>query len=116
VAAYSKRYRKDAQDVAAAWVGRSRVEPILQNDITTHMCSAVGGSASGIISLLTGYILLEQQRIMMAMTTTTVSAIISSTPATDADAVTDVQVFQDTLLAFVLCYTLIFTVMEPLQK
>ena len=95
VAAYYKPYHRAARDVAAL-VDESGVEPILQQDITTHMCASVGGSLSGIIVLFTGYVLLEDRQ--------------SSSTKT-----TDFQVFQDMLLAFVLCYTLIFTAMESLR-
>ena len=69
------------------------VEPILHEDISTHMCACVGGTISVTVVIITTYIMIHQ---------------------TD-DRVTDWQVTQNMLLSFVLCYTLVFTVMEPLR-
>lgn len=72
------------------------VEPILHDDITTHMCSCVGGSISGIIVIFTGYVLLHQRK-------------------NATEDISDLEVVENMLLAFVISYTLIFTVMEPLR-
>mmetsp|Transcript_1291 Transcript_1291/g.1725 ORF Transcript_1291/g.1725 Transcript_1291/m.1725 type:complete len:702 (+) Transcript_1291:102-2207(+) len=95
VAAYYKNYHRAAKDVANL-IDKSGVEPIIHDDITTHMCASVGGSVSGIIVIFTGYVLIVDRR-------------------SSKNAVSDFQVFEDMLLAFILCYTLIFTVMEPLR-
>lgn len=60
------------------------------------MCSCVGGALSGIIVLVTGSLLLHQRKNY------------------DGE-ITDGQVGTNMIAAFVLSYTLIFTVMEPLR-
>ena len=95
VAAYYKNYHRAAKDVASL-VDKSGVEPIIHDDITTHMCASVGGSVSGIIVIFTGYVLIVDRH-------------------SSKNLVSDFQVFEDMLLSFILCYTLIFTVMEPLR-
>jgi len=57
------------------------------------MCACVGGAISGFIVIITGYVLVHQR----------------------TKGVTDLQVAEDILISFVLSYTLIFTVMEPLR-
>ena len=70
------------------------VEPIIHDDISTHMSSCVGGSISGVIVIFTGSVLVHQRN-------------------RNAPDVKDAAVVIDMLLAFIFCYTLIFTVMEP---
>ena len=102
VAVYYKPYCRAARDVAAL-VQQAGVEPILeQQDVTTHLCASLGGSLSGLIVLVAAYVLLQEQGS---------SENSSSSPHKMSDA----QIFQDMVLAFVLCYTLIFTVLEPLR-
>lgn len=60
------------------------------------MSACVGGSISGIIIIFTGSVLVHQRN-------------------RNAPDVPDSAVVVDMLLAFVFCYTLIFTVMEPLR-
>jgi hypothetical protein len=72
------------------------VEPILHDDISTHMCACTGGSVSGIIVIFTGYVLLHQRK-------------------TTKEYISDLEVVENMLLAFIISYTLIFTVMEPLR-
>lgn len=48
VAAYYKSYQRAASDVMAL-VDASGVEPIIHDDMTTHMCASVCGSISGLI-------------------------------------------------------------------
>jgi hypothetical protein len=72
------------------------VEPVLHDDITTHICACVGGTISGLIVLLTGHFAQRQR-------------MTGEFPATDWDVV------KNMLLAFILSYTLLFTVMEPLR-
>jgi hypothetical protein len=71
------------------------VEPILHDDITTHICSCIGGSITGVIVIVTGNLLLHQR-----------------SKYGDVD---DLAVVENMLVAFILSYTLIFTVMEPLR-
>jgi hypothetical protein len=67
------------------------VESILEDDITTHVCSCAGGAIAGIAL-------------------TTASVIIGGTEAYD-----DWAVLANLLLSFYLSYTLLFTVFEPLR-
>jgi hypothetical protein len=60
------------------------------------MCSCTGGSISGIIVIFTGYVLLHQRE-------------------TSNEEISDWEVVENMLLAFIISYTLIFTVMEPLR-
>lgn len=95
VAAYAKSYQRAAQDVAIL-IDESGVEPMIHEDISTHMSSCVGGSVSGLIVMFTGIVLVHQRN-------------------RNHPQISDSAVVIDLLLAFVLCYTLIFTVMEPLR-
>jgi hypothetical protein len=60
------------------------------------MSACVGGSISGVIVIFTGSVLVHQRN-------------------RNHPEVSDSAVLLDMLLAFVFCYTLIFTVMEPLR-
>jgi hypothetical protein len=71
----------------------------MTNSLFPSAC--VGGSVSGLIVLVAGYLLLHQRRNMWK---TEISYDIS-----------DTEVVLDMLVAFLLAYTLIFTVMEPLR-
>ena len=93
VASYYKSYQRAAQDVAIL-VDGSGVEPILHDDISTHMCACLCGSIAGMIIIFFGLILDHHQI---------------------ADHLSDKTVVQSMLLAFVLCYVMLFTVMEPLR-
>mmetsp|Transcript_20205 Transcript_20205/g.22580 ORF Transcript_20205/g.22580 Transcript_20205/m.22580 type:complete len:711 (-) Transcript_20205:201-2333(-) len=93
VAAYYKSYQRAARDVAIL-VDGSGMEPIIHDDITTHMCACVSGSISGIIVLLFG-LYLDNKR--------------------QSDSLTDITIVQSSLLSFILCYSILFTVMEPLR-
>ncbi|VEU33620.1 unnamed protein product [Pseudo-nitzschia multistriata] len=95
VADYQMSYTRAAQEVAIL-VDEAGVEPIIHDDISTHMSSCVGGSVSGIIILFTGPILVHQRNRF------------------DPE-VPDSAVALDMVIAFFFCYTLIFTVMEPLR-
>lgn len=72
------------------------VEPIIHDDISTHMSACVGGTISGVIVIFTGAVLVHQRN-------------------HSAPDVSDSAIVLDMILAFVFCYTLIFTVMEPLR-
>lgn len=93
VAAYYKSYQRAAQDVSVL-VDGSGMEPIIHDDITTQMCTCVCASLCGAIVMFMGLILTHHR---------------------SSDGLTDVSIVQSMLLAFVLCYTLLFTVMEPLR-
>jgi hypothetical protein len=95
VAAYQTSYTRSAQDVAIL-VDQSGVEPIIHDDISTHMSACVGGSISGLIVIFTGAVLVHQRN-------------------RNSPSVSDSAVVFDMVLAFYFCYTLIFTVMEPLR-
>jgi hypothetical protein len=95
VADYKLSYTRAAQDVALL-LDEAGVEPILHDDISTHMSACVGGSVSGLIVLFMGVLLTHQRN-------------RNSIPVPDSAIVLDM------LMAFYFCYTLIFTVMEPLR-
>lgn len=95
VAEYQVSYTKAAQDVALL-LDEAGVEPIINDDISTHMSACVGGSVSGLVILFTGAVLTHQRN-------------RNASHAPDSDIVLDM------LIAFYFCYTLIFTVMEPLR-
>ena len=92
VAAYYKSYQRAASDVMAL-VDASGVEPIIHDDMTTHMCASVCASISGLIVIIVGTIVSQRRPENLA----------------------DEAIVQSMLLAFVFCYTLLFTVMEPLR-
>jgi hypothetical protein len=72
------------------------VEPMIHEDISTHMSSCVGGTVAGVVVIFTGAVLVHQRN-------------------RNHPQISDSAVFLDMLLAFIFCYTLIFTVMEPLR-
>jgi len=73
------------------------IEPIIHDDITTHVTSCVGGSVGGAIVIFTSYALVRKLE-------------------RDGDTeVHDASVAHNTILSFILCYTIIFTVLEPLR-
>lgn len=72
------------------------MEPIIHEDISTHMGACVGGSISGAIVVFTGSVLVHQRN-------------------RGAPNTSDSAIVLDMILAFIFCYTLIFTVMEPLR-
>jgi len=94
VAAYYKGYSRAARDVATV-IEESGLEPILHEDITTHMCTCIAGSMSGFIVLITTYLLLHQRKAHAE--------------------VNDSHVVESMLISFILSYTLIFTALEPLR-
>eukprot|EP00980_Cylindrotheca_fusiformis_P020309 scaffold7344_cov145-Cylindrotheca_fusiformis.AAC.7 len=95
VAAFQKSYQRAAQDVALL-IDESGVEQIIHDDISTHISACVGGTIAGAIVIFTGSVLVHQRN--------------RSYPN-----VSDSAVIFDMILAIVFCYTLIFTVMEPLR-
>jgi hypothetical protein len=72
------------------------VEPILHDDITTHMAACVGGSISGLIVIFTTSVSLYQRDQMQ-------------------DPGSDLEVVENMLVSFALFYTLLFTVLEPIR-
>jgi len=102
VAAYYKSYQRAANDVAVL-IETSGVESIIHDDITTHMCSSVGHLAAGTITLIFGMLLVAHQNSSFSSP--------SSTLATNKDA----SLLEVLLFSYVLCYTIIFTALEPLR-
>lgn len=96
VAAYYKSYKRAAVDVSNL-VEQAGIEPIIHDDITTHVTSCVGGSIGGAIVIFTGF------------------ALVRKLERDGDNVVHDASVAQNTILSFVLCYTIIFTVLEPLR-
>ena len=70
------------------------VEPIIHDDITTHLCACVCGSISGVIVILVGLVLVDHHA---------------------SNNLTDATIVQNLLLTFIMSYCLIFTVLEPLR-
>ena len=95
VADYQMSYTRAAREVAML-LDEAGVEPIIHDDITTHMCACLGGSITGVIILFTGTILVHQRN------------------RNDPD-IPDSAVALDMVIAFFFCYTLIFTSLEPLR-
>ena len=73
------------------------VESIIHDDITTHMCSSVGHLVAGTIVLFFGMILVTHRN------------TFSSSPLADA------SLLEVLLFAYMLCYTILLTVLEPLR-
>lgn len=103
VAAYFKSYQRAANDVIAL-IESSGVEPIIHDDITTHMCSALCSVVSGCIVVLFGMLLTTHRN------TTT-----SSKNAAGNAPLDDLSLLEILLFAYILCYTLLFTALEPLR-
>jgi hypothetical protein len=95
VADYQMSYTRAAREVTLL-LDEAGVEPIIHDDISTHISACVGGSVSGIIILFTGSVLVHQRN-------------------RNDPNVADSAVALDMVIAFFFCYTLIFTVMEPLR-
>lgn len=93
VASCYKSYQRAALDVSML-VDGSGMEPIIHDDITTRMCTNVCTSVCGAIIILMGLVLTRHRT---------------------SDGLTDVSILQSSLLTFILCYSLLFTVMEPLR-
>ena len=98
VAFYFKSYRRAANDVASLVEG-SGVESILHDDVTTHMASSVGHLASGTIVAVLGTVLAAHNR----------------TGASSDDPLSDRSLLETVLLSYVMSYTILFTVLEPLR-
>ncbi|CAB9504226.1 Plasma-membrane choline transporter [Seminavis robusta] len=96
VAAYYKSYKRAALDVSNL-VEQAGMEAIIHDDITTHITSCVGGSISAAIVIFTGY------------------ALVRKLEKDKDPVVQDPSVAQSMILSFILCYTIIFTVLEPLR-
>ncbi|KAL7460307.1 hypothetical protein ACHAXS_000769, partial [Conticribra weissflogii] len=101
VAAYYKSYQRAANDVAEL-IEASGVEPIIHDDITTHMCSSVCTLVSGTIVLFFGMLLTTHRNI----TTSGISA---------GNHLTDVSLLEVLLFTYIICYTLVLTALEPLR-
>eukprot|EP00970_Alexandrium_tamarense_P015556 scaffold5253_cov140-Alexandrium_tamarense.AAC.1 len=103
VAAYFKSYQRAANDVIAL-IESSGVEPIIHDDITTHMCSALCSVVSGCIVVLFGMLLTTHRN------TTT-----SSKNAAGNAPLDDLSLLEILLFAYILCYTLLFSALDPLR-
>jgi hypothetical protein len=72
------------------------VEPIIHDDISTHISACVGDSITAAIVNFTGIILVHQKN-------------------RNSPNISDSAIILDMILAYLFCYTLIFTAMEPLR-
>ena len=79
------------------------MEPIIHDDITTHMCSSVCTLISGSIVIFSGLILTAHRN----------STNSSSNPGDPP--ITDAALFEILLFSYILCYTLLFSALEPLR-
>ena len=96
VAAYYKTYQRAANDVAAL-IETSGVESIIHDDITTQMCSALGHVLSGSIVIVFGTLLATHQNTFAS------------------EPLSDYSLFEILFASYFLCYSIIFTALEPLR-
>lgn len=101
VAAYYKSYQRAANDVAVL-IETSGVESIIHDDITTHMCSSVGHLVAGSTASVFGIMLIAHQ-----------NSSFASSSSTLAD--NDASLLEVLLFSYALCYTILFTALEPLR-
>lgn len=73
------------------------VESIIHDDITTFMCSSVGHLVSGLIVLFFGMLLVTHRNTF------------------SSDPLADISVFEVLLFSYILCHTILLTVLEPLR-
>lgn len=73
------------------------VESIIHDDITTHMCSSLGHLIAGSIVLFFGMLLVTHRNSFAT------------------DPLSDASLLETLLISYVLCYTILFTVLEPLR-
>lgn len=73
------------------------VESIIHDDITTFMCSSVGHLVSGLIVLFFGMLLVTHRNTF------------------SSDPLADISVLEVLLFSYILCHTIILTVLEPLR-
>ena len=74
------------------------VESIIHDDITTFMCSSVGHLVSGLIVLFFGMLLVTHRNTF------------------SSDPLADISVLEVLLFSYILCHTIILTVLEPLRS
>jgi len=98
VAAYFKSYQRAANDVALL-IETSGVESIIHDDITTHMCSSVGHLVAGSIVMIFGMLLVTHRNSF----------------SSSGDPLGDASLLEVLLFSYVLCYTILFTALEPLR-
>ena len=96
VAAYYKTYQRAANDVAAL-IETSGVESIIHDDITTQMCSVLGHVLSGSIVIVFGTLLATHQNTFAS------------------EPLSDYSLFEILFASYFLCYSIIFTALEPLR-
>lgn len=97
VAAYFKSYQRAANDVAVL-IEASGVESIIHDDITTHMCNSVGHLISGLIVVFFGMLFVTHRNTW------------------SSDPLADISILEVLLFTYLLCYTIILTVLEPLRS
>ena len=102
VSAYYKGYQRAANDVAVL-IESSGVEPIIHDDITTHMCSCLCSVVSGSVVTFFGMLLITHR-----------NATLSS-KSSGMLPLEDISIFEILLFSYILCYTLLFTALEPLR-
>jgi hypothetical protein len=68
---------------------------MLNEDISTHLCTSIASAISGVIVLLTTYLLLHQRK--------------------SHSEISDIQIVETMLMSFIFSYTLVFTAFEPLR-
>ncbi len=68
------------------------IEPILHGEVSSHMCSSISKSIAGIVVIYVWPFL-----------------------PTDSDKKTDITICEIMVMTFVMCYVLIYTMMEPLR-
>jgi len=98
VAAYFKSYQRAANDVAVL-IETSGVESIIHDDITTHMCSSLGHLVAGSLVMVCGMLIITHR-----------NAFSSS-----GERLADASLLEVLLFSYVLCYTILFTALEPLR-
>jgi len=92
VAAYFKSYRRAANDVMDL-LDASGVETVLHQDLSSHMCSAISKSIIAILTVFSAQILLYRR----------------------SHGDSDVVICETMIISYIMCYTILFTVMEPLR-
>lgn len=77
------------------------LEPILQEDITKQICSSICSAISGVIVLITTYLLLHQRK---------------NLDPSVYDPITELHVAETMFLSYMYSYTLLYTAFEPIRS
>ena len=80
------------------------VESIIHDDITTHMCSCLCSVVSGCVVTFFGMLLVTHR-----------NATLSASKHSGIPPLEDTSLFEILLFSYILCYTLLFTALEPLR-